>query len=451
MLFAILFVMLPLSTSAAAEPIDEIRQLIKSYYIDDVSESVLSKGTGKEITKGLDPYSAYMTKQEYEAFVNGIEQRIVGIGVVLEESEHGVKVISVIKDGPAFKEGIVPGDIITHVNDNSLKGKSVQAAVPLISGIENTNVTLTIKRENNQPVKMTIRRAQIHLPTVESEMLGGDIGYIRLNSFATDSGKEMEKAIRSLAGARGFIVDVRNNGGGYITAAQEIAGFFPGVEQAFQLREKNKKPQIYPTVSQQQKVNGPVSLLVNEYSASASEMLAVNLKEKKAATLYGEKTYGKGTMQSMYAFNDGSVLKMTTARFYSPKGIAVDKVGVSPDVKTLKDEELTTAHYDQLISSLTGYTVFPALENVKTTKRFTVTMTKEMDWRQLGKGSVQLIEIGGKESSVRTEVKDGKTVEVIPEAPLLSGKKYVLIIHPLWKDMKGISMKKGIYLDITVK
>ena len=109
MLFAVLFVMLPFSQSAAAEPIDEIRQLIKDYYIDDVPESVLSRSTGKEITNGLDPHSAYMSKQEYEAFINGIEQRIVGIGVVLEESVQGIKVISVIKDGPAFKEGIVPG------------------------------------------------------------------------------------------------------------------------------------------------------------------------------------------------------------------------------------------------------------------------------------------------------------------------------------------------------
>ena len=139
MLFAILFVMLPFSPSAAAEPIDDIRQLIKDYYIDDVPDSVLSGSTGKEITNGLDPHSAYMSKQEYEAFINGIEQRIVGIGVVLEESGHGVKVISVIKDGPAFKEGIVPGDVITHVDGISLKGKSVQAAVPLISGKENTD------------------------------------------------------------------------------------------------------------------------------------------------------------------------------------------------------------------------------------------------------------------------------------------------------------------------
>lgn len=261
----------------------------------------------------------------------------------------------------------------------------------------------------------------------------------------------MQDAIRLLVGAEGYIVDVRNNGGGYITAAQEIAGFFPGVDQAFQLREKNKKAVIYPSVNQKQKLMGPVSLLVNQYSASASEMLAVNLKEQKVATLYGANTYGKGTMQSMYAFTDGSVLKMTTARFYSPKGIDVDKVGVTPNVKTRANEELATAHYEQLVAKMKSYTPFPALENVKTSKTFTVSLTKEMDWRHIENESIQLIEIGGKESKVRMEVKDSKTIEVIPEAPLLSGEKYVLIIHPVWKDKMGNGLKKGIYLDVTVK
>lgn len=451
-LFALLFVMLPFHQVTAAEPINEIRQLVKQYYIDDVPQSVLEGKTGKEITDRLDAHSVYMSKQEYESFINGIEQRIVGIGVVLEESSEGIKVISVITDGPAFKAGILPGDVITHVDGTSLKGKSVQAAVPLISGKEDTVVSLTIKREKtDRPIQMTIRRAEIHLPTVEYEMLGGNIGYIRLNSFATDSGKEMASAIQSLAGAEGFIVDIRNNGGGYITAAQDIAGFFPGVEQAFQLREKNKQPTIYPSVKQKQNIDRPVSLLINEFSASASEMLAVNLKEQQAALLYGRNSYGKGTMQSMYAFNDGSVLKLTTARFYSPKGIAVDKVGVAPDVSTPENEELTTAHYDQLLSKLEGYSAFPSLENVKTTKTFTVSLTKEMDWRQLGTHSVQLIEIGGKESSVRLEVKNGKTIEVIPNAPLQSGKEYLLIIHPEWKDKSGRSVTKGIYLQVTVK
>lgn len=451
-LLAILFVMMPFTPSAAAEPIDEIRQLVTEYYVDEVPEHVLSKKTGKEIADSLDAHSVYMSKGEYEDFINGIEQRIVGIGVVLEEHENGVKIISVIPDGPAFKSGLLPGDVIIEVEGKALKGKSVQAAIPLISGKENTKVTLTIEREKaSGPLKKTLQRAEIHLPTVESEMLGGNIGYIRLNSFATDSGKEVANAIKALDGANGFIMDIRNNGGGYITAAQDIAGFFPDVSQAFQLREKNKKPEVYLSTSQKRKMEGPVSLLVNEYSASASEMLAVNLKERQAATLYGRNTYGKGTMQSMFAFQDGSVLKLTTARFYSPNGIPVDKVGVSPDVKTPENEELTTAHYDQLAARLKGYTAFPSLKNVKTTKTFTVNMTKEMDWRQLGNESVQLIEIGGKESSVRIEVKDGKTIEVIPAAPLVSGKKYMLIIHPVWKDKVGNVIKKGIYLEVTVK
>lgn len=133
MLFAILFVMLPIHQAVAAEPIDDIRQLIKDYYIDDVPDSVLLRSTGKEITNGLDLHSEYMTKQEYDAFINGIEQRIVGIGVVLEESKNGIKVISVIPNGPAFKAGIVPGDLITHVDGTSMIGKSVQAAISAIS------------------------------------------------------------------------------------------------------------------------------------------------------------------------------------------------------------------------------------------------------------------------------------------------------------------------------
>lgn len=449
---ALLFVMMPFTpASAAAEPLDTIRQLIQGYYVDEVPDEVLMKNSAKEIVDGLDPHSVYMTKQEYEAFINGIEQRIVGIGVVLEESEKGVKVISVIKNGPAFEAGLLPGDIITKVDGISLSGKSVQAAIPLIGGEENTTVTLTIERGNNLLITKKIQRAEIHLPTVESEMLGGNIGYIRLNSFATNSAKEMAEAIKNFGDADGLIFDIRNNGGGYITAAQEIAGFFPGVKQAFQIREKNKTPAIYRSVNQEIKIKSPVSLLINKYSASASEMLAVNLKEQNAAKIYGTTSYGKGTAQSMFAFQDGSVLKLTTARFYSPKGIAVDKVGVTPDVVTAPNEEVKAAHYDQLLSKLTGYTPFPTMENVKTTKTFTIRMTKEMDWGKLDKSAIQLIELGGIDSEVSVTVKDSKTLEVTPLSPLISGKDYLLIVHPRWKDKSGVMMRNGIFLKVVVE
>ena len=214
-------------------------------------------------------------------------------------------------------------------------------------------------------------------------MLGGNIAYIRLNSFAMESSREMNKAIQSLSGADGWIVDLRNNGGGYITAAQDIAGFFPNTVNAFQLREKNSKPMTYPSTIQPRKFNGPTHVLINEYSASASEMVSATVKEQKSATLYGQTSYGKGTMQAMYGFDDGSVLKMTTARFYSPGGQSVDKVGVKPDVITKKEAELEVSHHDQLLKKLKGYKQLPELVNVPVSKKFTVEMNTTMNWENM--------------------------------------------------------------------
>jgi len=451
-LFAMLFVFLPQATSASAEPLGEIRQLVRDHYVDDVPESVLSKGLIKEITKQLDPHSVYMSAKEYQGFVNGIEQRIVGIGVVLEEDLKGVKVISVIPDGPAARVEIQPGDVITHVNGNSIAGKSIQTAISLISGEEKTVVTVTINRiDQLTPITKKITREEITLPNVEYEMLGGNIAYIRLNSFAMESSKEMNKAIQSLSGADGWIVDLRNNGGGYITAAQDIAGFFPNTVNAFQLREKNSKPMIYPSTIQPRKFNGPTHVLINEYSASASEMVSAAVKEQKSATLYGQTSYGKGTMQAMYGFDDGSVLKMTTARFYSPGGQSVDKVGVKPDVLTKKEAELEVSHHDQLLKKLKGYKQLPELTNVPVSKTFTIEMNTIMNWENIDKKTVQLVQLGGQETSATIKVLNATTITVVPNQPLMAGGKYVLVIHPLYKNAHNKQMKQGVYVEVSVK
>ena len=145
-LFSILFVFVPLATEASAEPIDVIRELIDENYVDDVPKEVLDKKTIKEITNQLDPHSVYMNAEEYQRFVNGIEQRIVGVGIVLEEDVKGIKIISVIPDGPADRADIQPGDVITHVNGRRIVGESVQTAVSLISGKEKTTVSLLMER-----------------------------------------------------------------------------------------------------------------------------------------------------------------------------------------------------------------------------------------------------------------------------------------------------------------
>ncbi|WP_255452251.1 PDZ domain-containing protein [Sporosarcina sp. ANT_H38] len=451
-LVAMLFVFLPQVTSASAEPLDEVRQLIRDYYVDEVPESVLSKGSVKEITQYLDPHSVYMSAKEYQGFVDGIEQRIVGIGVVLEEDLKGIKVISVIPSGPADRAEIQSGDLITHVNGKSIVGKSIQTAISLISGEEKTMVTLTIKRIGQAaPFTKKLTREEIMLPNVEYEMLGGNIAYIRLNSFALESTKEMDKAIRSLSGADGWIVDLRDNGGGYITAAQDIAGFFPGVGNAFQLREKNSKPKTYPSTFQSSKFNGLTHVLINEYSASASEMVSATVKEQKAATLYGQTSYGKGTMQAMYGFDDGSVLKMTTARFYSPGGEPVDQVGVKPNVLTKVGKELEGSHRDQLLMKLKGYKKLPELVNVPITKKFTVEMNTKMNWKNIDKAAVQLIQLGEQETEAVIEVVNDKTITIVPKNPLMAGSRYILVIHPYYKNVQNKPMKQGIYVEVSVK
>lgn len=447
---ALLFVILPFTTTATAEPLEEIRQLVKDHYVDEVSDTVLMRGSGRKITDGLDPHSVYMSAKEFNTFMNEIEQRIVGIGVVLAESNEGIVVTSVILGGPADKGGIVAGDIITHVNGISLHAKPVSAAISLIGGIEGTPVKLSIIHQQEKR-DVTIKRAEIHLPTVEAEKLGGNVGYIRLNSFATDSAREMSRVIQAMQDAESFIIDLRDNGGGYIIAAQEVTGFFPNVPNAFQLRERNKEPEVYTAIKQKVNLKGRISLLINQNSASASEMLAVNVKEMGAAKLYGQTTYGKGTMQSMYSFQDGSALKLTTARFYSPKGQAVDALGVKPDVLTDIGKEVERAHYDHLKEKYKTYKELPTLKEVSSDKVFTVNLTTMMDQKTMDASAIELIQLGGQEVSVHVEVVDGQTVKIIPDELLESEQSYLLVIHPQWKDLKGKQVKDGIQLKVTIK
>ena len=283
--------------------------------------------------------------------------------------------------GPAEKAGLQAGDIITNVNGVNVKGESLQTVVSNISGQPNSYVSITFfQTATGQTVTKNIQRQIISLPNVEWAMLGGNIGYIRLYSFSEDAADELQKAIQSLKGAKGFIVDLRDNGGGYVSAAQEVAGLFPQVEYAFQLRERSGIPEVYKAIDQLTQFSGPVHILINGNSASASEMVSASVKEQKGATLYGQTTYGKGSMQTLFVLADESVLKLTTAKFFSPKGTAIDHIGVSPNIVTTKGEEETISHRDQLVSLYRSYKKLPTLLNVPTTKTFSINMNMDMNW-----------------------------------------------------------------------
>ncbi|WP_438318761.1 S41 family peptidase [Sporosarcina sp. FA9] len=436
---------------ASADSIDEIRELVHTYYVDNVSKDLLNQSTVEEIVSNLDKHSIHMSATEYNTFINTIEQKLIGIGVVLEEDLEGVRILSVVPNGPAERAGIQSGDLITNVNNESLVGKTIQSAVSLISGKEKTSVSLTFFRPSTNKIYIQkLIREEIILENVKSSMLGGNIGYIRLNSFSTESKKELNQAILKLQGANGWIIDIRNNGGGFVNVAQEVTGFFPTLDKAFQLVGKNKESIIFDVIPQENKLNAPIHLLVNEFSASASEMVSAAIKEKNAAVLYGQTTYGKGTMQSMYPLSDGSVLKLTTARFFSPNGQSINEVGISPDVRTEIGEELEVAHYDHLKKSLDGYNKLTTLTNIPVTKEFTVKMNIDIEWNSIEQDGIQLIQLGGEKVEVEFDVINDKSMKIIPKNKLISKGKYLLIIHPEIKDKLGRLMEKGVYLEITV-
>ncbi|WP_180968203.1 S41 family peptidase [Cytobacillus massiliigabonensis] len=451
-MFTAILVFSQVSFVHAEEPIDEIRDLIETYYVEDVPASTLNLPTIHEMTKQLDPYSVYMTKQEFERFSNTVNQELIGIGVVLEENEQGVKVIQTIPQGPADQAGIRPGDIITHVNGKSLSGESMQAAVSYMSGEENTFVDITfLQKETGNLITKKIERKRISLPNVEADMLGGEIGYIRLHSFSMNAAEQLQSAIKSLSGAKGYILDLRDNGGGYVSAAQEVTGLFPKVHLSFQLREKAGKAEVYKALPQPTQFSHPIHMLVNENSASASEMVSAAVKEQNGGVLYGQTTYGKGSMQTLFILSDQSVLKLTTAKFFSPKGTAINKVGVSPNIQTNVGEELAVSHRDHLLKSYYQYSKLAALNNVPTTKTFTIKMTTGMNWDALSTKDVQLIQLGGHEVETELTIIDDRTLKVTPKKSLQSNERYLLIIHPHWSSKQNKSMIKGSYLEISVK
>jgi len=325
--------------------VDEVRSLLETSYVDPVSGEVLDAPTVEEMLELLgDPYTTYFTAEEYQDFTNSLDRIFSGIGIYIDIVPEGVLVISVIEGSPGEEAGLRPGDIIVEADGRNMAGLSVEEAVTILRGPEGSAVELVVSRSEDI-FSITVIRKTIVVPTVTGEVLDGHIGYIDIDSFGLNTPGAFGDIVNELKDEHvdGWIVDLRDNPGGYLDSALDIAGYFVGSDIALQIRGRSGATVLYRAAEHSFIINQPVIFLVNEYSASASEILAAAVKDHEKATLVGTGTYGKGTVQSVYTLSDGGRLKMTVARFYSPKGSEINEVGVAPDLVMRELDSLQAA------------------------------------------------------------------------------------------------------------
>lgn len=332
---------------------DEVKAYIEKYYVNDVPQYVLDAPTIDEMIKRLnDPYTAYFSKESFDEFTNSINNSFCGIGVIIEIVGEGVKVTSVMEDSPAQNVGIQAGDIIVKAMGVPLKGLTAEEAVSYIKGEEGSTVALVVLR-GDKYLDFIATRAVITQPTVTSTMLKNNTAYIKIVSFGEDTaklfGKELGKIDSQSPSA--YIIDLRNNGGGYTTSAYDIAGYFIGNNPVVIMEDKAGNKVVYNANLQDRIINKPIYFLVNKYTASASEILAAAVKDYKKAYFIGEKTYGKGVAQGLIDLSDGGELKLTIQKFVSPLGNVIQKNGIIPDFNNVDSDALVTA---QLLSNNSG-------------------------------------------------------------------------------------------------
>ncbi len=342
-----LALILTVSAPAAAlgSPVDDVRSLLESQYVDPVDPWVLSASSVEEMLKRLDdPHTVFFTQKEYQNFLNSMDLSFSGIGVYIELEPRGLEIVGIIPGSPAEEAKLKTGDIIAQVGGQSLAGLSQDAATTLIKGPEGTTIDIVVLR-GEERLSLKVARRAVEVPTVSGEMLNEDIGYVAIESFGETTEELFEQVIKELdkQGADAWVMDLRNNPGGYLDSALSLAGYFIGEQTALQTKDRSQKFEPYQAEKQEFIIAEPVIFLTNENSASASEILTAVVKDYQKAVVVGTNTYGKGSVQSLWQLTDGDVLKITVAKFYSPYGKEINGVGISPDVEILENDPLEMA------------------------------------------------------------------------------------------------------------
>jgi carboxyl-terminal processing protease len=322
----------------------KVLDLIERNYVDKVDSEELTNNAIEGMLKTLDPYSAYLSPERYKELEIGTSGEFGGVGMEVAVENGVLKVISPIEGSPADIAGVKPGDLITEIDGKSTRGMVVYDAVKLLRGPKGSNVTITLTREGEGSRDITLTRDVIHIKSVKYKLLDDGIGYIKVSQFQENVSDELTDALSKLeldngGSLRGLVLDLRNNPGGLLDEAIKITDEFidKGLIVSVRGRTSDQSKEYYATKGESKRDLSLV-VLVNKGSASASEVVAEALQDSNRATIVGSKTFGKGSVQTIIQLDDGSGLKLTTAKFYAPSGRSISDVGVTPDIIVEDDE-----------------------------------------------------------------------------------------------------------------
>lgn len=320
------------------EVFTEVLRQIEDNYVEPQDSQKLIYGAIKGMVQSLDPHSSFMTKQEHQELMIETKGSFSGVGIEISIRDKVLTVVAPIEGTPAYEAGLKAGDKIVKIEEKSTRGMTLMDAVKNIRGKKGTKVKLTIMREGEEkPLVFIITRDVIPLRSVRGLLLTPDIGYLRISNFQSKTAKDLASALKKMSKGRklkGLILDLRNNPGGLLSQAIEVADLFldSGVIVSTKGRNSNQDMQV---TAQKDGMEGdfPIVVLVNGGSASAAEIVAGALQDNKRALLLGTKTFGKGSVQTILPLSDGSGLRLTTARYYTPSGKSIQLSGITPDIE----------------------------------------------------------------------------------------------------------------------
>lgn len=385
----------------------EVMERAKANYVEEVSDKQLIEAAINGMLTSLDPHSSYLDEKDFKYMNEQTSGKFGGLGIEITMEQGVVKIVSPIDDTPAFKAGLKPGDYITHIDGETIIGMSLNEAVDKMRGKPGTKVKLTIRRINEKPFDVTLKREEIKTQSVKTDIKDDDVFYIRIGSFSEDVDTDIKKAFEKVQKNRkeplkGIVLDVRNNPGGLLDQAVAVSSLFLNQGEVVSTRARNEEDTLRYSAKGKDITNGmPIVVIINNGSASASEIVAGALQDHKRAVIIGEKSFGKGSVQTVVPLGDYGAMRLTTAKYYTPSGRSIQATGIEPDivVHPAKLEEFTNDYG----FSEAEYTNALENETVKEDKDKKDKKDEDKDWRldyQLSR-AVDLV----KALSVYTEAK----------------------------------------------